>query len=253
MRVALISDLHGNVPALDAVLASIREHGVDEIVCLGDTATLGSQPREVLARLQELGCVCILGNHDAFLLDADLVHSYSEVKIVVDAVEWSRAQLKESDLDFVRTFVAEYEIQLGPAANLLMFHGTPRSNMEDLLCTTPEEELDRMLEGHVATVMACGHTHVQMLRQHRSMLLVNPGSVGMPFKEYVSGRAPTIMPYAEWACVEANAGGVAVTLRRVPVDTAKLLAPHQGSSNPMAAALIAEYAAASSRQIITPA
>ena len=69
-------------------------------------------------------------------------------------------------------------------------------------------------------MLAGGHTHIQMLRQHRGMLLVNPGSVGLPFKEYVAGRAPTLLDHAEYATVDASHGGVSVTLRRVPVDRA---------------------------------
>src|SRR3954468_20883448 len=66
MRIALISDVHGSELALNAVLADIARTGVDQIVCLGDTATLGPRPREVLERLAELRCICILGNHDEF-------------------------------------------------------------------------------------------------------------------------------------------------------------------------------------------
>ncbi|MEO6600819.1 MAG: metallophosphoesterase family protein, partial [Polyangiaceae bacterium] len=69
MRVALISDLHGNELAFNAVLADIARQGVDQIICLGDVATLGPRPRDVLGRLAELRCVCILGNHDEFMLD----------------------------------------------------------------------------------------------------------------------------------------------------------------------------------------
>src|SRR5688572_6903855 len=126
MRVALISDLHGNEIALAAVLADIARRGVDTTVCLGDTATLGPHPEAVLERLRDLGCRCILGNHDAFMLDADLVRSYSEVPIVVEAVDWCRARLSAEHLAFVKTFVATAEIELSAEAKLFLFHGTPR-------------------------------------------------------------------------------------------------------------------------------
>lgn len=93
-------------------------------------------------------------------------------------MDWCRAQLSAGELDFVRTFQGRLEIPLGGGATLLLFHGSPRSHMEDLLATTPPDDLDRLLDGHRATVMAGGHTHIQMLRQHRGALLVNPGSVG---------------------------------------------------------------------------
>src|SRR6185437_3372670 len=198
MRVALISDIHGNEIALRAVLESIAREGVDRIVCLGDVATLGPRPGAVLAMLREMGCPCIAGNHDDFMLRPELVHGYAKVPIIVDAVHWCQSELSSADLDQIRAFVPELEIPLD-GATLRLFHGTPRSNVEDLLATTPADELAEMLDGRSATVMAGGHTHVQMLRQHRGMLLVNPGSVGMPFREYVGGRAPELMPHAEYA------------------------------------------------------
>ena len=73
MRVALISDLHANLVAIQAVLADIQRVGVDQIFCLGDVATLGPAPGAVLQLLRDLRCPCILGNHDAFLLDAALI------------------------------------------------------------------------------------------------------------------------------------------------------------------------------------
>jgi putative phosphoesterase len=241
MRVALISDLHGNAVALDAVLADIRAVGTDRIVCLGDTATLGPRPREVLDRLRQLGCACILGNHDAFMLDEQLIHSYSEAPIVVDSVDWCRAQLRDEDFEFLRGFRATDELDLG-GASLLLYHGTPRSHMEDLLADTPAERVDEMLGGRRATVLAGGHTHLAMTRQHRGMLVVNPGSVGMPFREHAAGGVPVILPHAEWALVDASGGGVEVRLRRVPVDAAALRADVAGCDAPIAKALAQIYA-----------
>jgi predicted phosphodiesterase len=99
-----------------------------------------------------------------------------------------------------------------------------------------------MLDGRSATVLAGGHTHVQMLRQHRGMLLVNPGSVGMPFREYVGGREPELMAHAEYAIVEAEGGEVGVSLRRVPLDRGALRRAAAESDNPMRGALVAQYA-----------
>jgi putative phosphoesterase len=242
MRVALISDLHGNEVALDAVLADIARHGVDRIVCLGDVATLGPRPQEVLARLRDVGCACILGNHDAFMLDPEIIRAYRETpKVVLDAVDWCRARLSSADLDFIRSFVPTMELPLDGGARFFLFHGTPRSHMEDLLCTTPPAQLDEMLEGHVATVMACGHTHIQMLRQHRGTLIVNPGSVGLAFEQHVDGKQPTLLPYGEWASVEATAGDVQVRFHRVHLDRAAMRAEAASSSNPLAPMLIASY------------
>jgi putative phosphoesterase len=242
MRVALISDLHANAVALTAVMKDIERVGVDQVVCLGDVATLGPRPDAVLHALRELGCPCIQGNHDAFLLDPELIHTYTEAPVVVDAVDWCRARLSADELAFVNTFQSSLRIPLQGDAALFLFHGSPRSHMQDLLATTPADELDRLLDGECATVMAGGHTHIQMLRQHRGMLLVNPGSVGLPFKEFVGGRVPTLLPHAEYATVVARDGGVSVTLRRVAVDRTALRDAVRGSDHPMRDMLLQQYA-----------
>jgi predicted phosphodiesterase len=113
--------------------------------------------------------------------------------------------------------------------------------MEDLLATTPEAKLDQALSGYSATVMAGGHTHIQMLRQHRGTLLVNPGSVGLAFREYVAGKAPTLLMHAEYAVVQAHKGAVSVELRRVPLDKSALRSAIAATDNPLRASLLQQY------------
>ncbi|MBI2962793.1 MAG: metallophosphoesterase family protein [Deltaproteobacteria bacterium] len=237
MRLALISDLHGNELALEVVLADARRQGYDQIVCLGDVATLGPRPSPVLARLRDLACPCILGNHDEFMLDAALVRTYTEVPLVVASVDATREALSAGDLAFLRSFRRSLALD-----DVFLYHGTPRSNMEDLLATTPAERVDEMLDGERAKVLAGGHTHLPMLRQHRGMLIVNPGSLGQPFRERATGDAPVILSHAEYAIVDVRAGGIGVDLRRVPLDWRSLASQIDGWDNPLAAALRANYA-----------
>lgn len=241
MRIALISDLHGNEVALRAVLADADRVGCDEIVCLGDVATLGPQPNAVIQLLRERTTRRILGNHDDFMLNRDLIHSYTEVPVVVDSVEWCRARLSAADVDFLRTFQPNLEIPLDDRSTLVLFHGTIRSHMEDLLATTPPEEVDEMLVGRRGTVMAGGHTHLQMTRQHRGVLIVNPGSVGLPFREHPNGVPPTLLGHAEYATVEAVNGTVGVQLRRVPVDRAAMAKAIAATDNPIRNYLLEQY------------
>jgi predicted phosphodiesterase len=242
MRVALISDIHGSEVALRAVLDRIERDAVDRVVCLGDTATLGPEPGFVLDTLRALGCPCIMGNHDAFLLDPELVHTYTKIQVVVACIDWCRERLSPAQIEFVRTFVPSAEIALGEGATLFAYHGSPRSHTEDILATTPPDALDQFLDGRTGTVLAGGHTHIQMMRQHRGAIVVNPGSVGLPFREYVAGGPPTLMAHAEYAVVEAEGGAPSVTLRRVPLDRGALRASVAASDVPLREMLLVQDA-----------
>jgi putative phosphoesterase len=232
VRLLLISDLHGNELALEAVLDDARRVGHDQVVCLGDVVTLGPRPHGVLARLRDIGCPCILGNHDEFMLDTTLVRSYSRFPELVASVEATRQVLAEDELAFLRTFVRTLALE-----GVLLYHGTPRSNTQDLLATTPDEAVDGQLGDSPALVFAGGHTHLQMLRQHRGRLLVNPGSVGQPYREYAFGGPPAIMAHAEYAVVDVSPVGIGVDLRRVSLDKRALAAQVDGWDNPLAGRL----------------
>ncbi len=233
MRIALISDIHGNEIAFKAVINDIKQVGVDQIICLGDIATLGPLPSSVVQMLKGLDCSCILGNHDAFMLDPDLIHTYTEAPLIVEAVDWCRGQLSKDDLDFIKTFQPCIEIIHNKENKLLFFHGSPRNHMENILSTTPSNELSQMLGDNAATVMAGGHTHVQMLRQFKGNLIVNPGSVGLPFKEFVQGRQPEIMEQSEYAVIEMDQNYVNVSLRRVPFNQKDFLRTIKNCKSPV--------------------
>ncbi len=241
MRLALISDIHGNQTALAAVLSDIEKAGADQVVCLGDVATLGPHPQEAINLLRERHIDCILGNHDAFLTEPSLITTYTDQPLIVQSVDWCRSQLDQEDLAFLASFPLTISMSVADGCEVLLFHGSPRSHMEDLLATTPPERLDELLAGHAAAVMACGHTHIQMLRQHKGRLLLNPGSVGCPFKEYVAGKKPRILAHAEYAILEVHRGAVQASLRRVPLDKKALYEEVELSDMPLRSMMLGQY------------
>ena len=219
MRIALISDIHGNFTALEAVLADIDGKEIDSIICLGDVATVGPQPKQVLDRLKTLGCSVIMGNHDAALLDMDAPLEYGIAAPIIPTILWCAKQLVKEDLDYLDSFRALMEISLGLDTNLLCFHGSPGSNTDLITATTSPEELDNLLGGQERTIMAGGHSHVQMLRQHNGTLIINPGSIGNAFlKPHSPGTIPTLLPWAEYAIVNWAEDRLSVELCRVPFD-----------------------------------
>ncbi len=139
--------------ALEAVLDDLAARGAHELVCLGDVAAGGPQPREVLARLRELGCPVVMGNADGWLregLPSEPEQDEGEVDRLAAIVEWAAGQLSSADRDFLRSFARVIEFEL-EGAILLCFHGSPRSASERILAETPQAKLKAILAGHPAS------------------------------------------------------------------------------------------------------
>jgi putative phosphoesterase len=210
------------------VLADIATRDVDEIVCLGDIAAGGPQPRRVVRRLRELGCRAVRGNADGWLLD-DLPRGRSDAtRRLGDTVAWARAQLGHDDLAYLAELPAAARFSVG-YLELLCVHGSPRSDLEPLLATTRDAALDEVLAGAGAHLLAAGHTHLQLLREHEDNALINPGSVGLPLATMTG--SPPLPAFAEYALVTVNARDVEISFRRLPNDVdalraASALMPH---------------------------
>ena len=242
MRVALISDIHANEIALLAVLDDIAKRGADRIVCLGDVATLGPRPHAVIGILRELGCTCILGNHDEFLLDATCVAHYSSEGAIVESVEWCRRKLTRAERDFLAGFEHTARIALDESASLLVFHGSPNSNTTDILATTGADRLDEVLAGRARGGHG-GRTYArpdaapasrQAARQSRERRHAVQGL-------HAKGARRSLMAHAEYATVEAEGGRIGVGLHRVALDARRLREAARASDLPLADYLVQQY------------
>jgi len=230
MRIAFISDIHGNLHALELVLADIKGVGVDQIICLGDIASLGPQPREVIARLRELQIPIIMGNHENYLLNPQLTENHHPW--LRAAEYWCLTQLTQGELDFLRSFPPQLNLTLDHAIPVLCYHASPRSNEEWIFPTITSEALDEIFAGETAQIMIGGHTHVQMLRQHKGLLIVNPGSIGMPFEFPMRGQNQHALRWAEYAILDRTDGKFTAHLHRLPIDFAELSKTARASTLP---------------------
>ncbi|RMD48742.1 MAG: metallophosphatase family protein, partial [Candidatus Thermofonsia bacterium] len=93
MRIAIFSDIHGNVISLKAVLAHIEKAQIDNLICLGDVATMGPRPKETVSLLRQLECTFIMGNHDEYVLDPEVGRSYMDAEWFVRTIRWGQSQL----------------------------------------------------------------------------------------------------------------------------------------------------------------
>jgi predicted phosphodiesterase len=211
VRTALVSDIHGNALALEAVLAELQ---ADQVVCLGDVALGGPQPVEVLDRLRELGWPVVLGNADAFLLDVQAgPERFLEIR------EWTLAQLSPQHLEQLRAFQPRLELDLGGGQTLLAFHGAPDDYDALLWPWTPSADFATATEEYSADVYSGGHVHQQFCRRLGNSVFVNPGSIGQSWDGDRFGQPDLMIDhYACYAVLVERS----VELRRVPFDPSPL-------------------------------
>lgn len=219
MKFAAISDIHGNVAALDAVLTDAARRQVEQIVNLGDICSGGLFPRETAERLMPLGLPTIRGNHERQLSDQ------SPEQMGLSDRHAATTMLPEQ-----RAWLTELPASLWLFDDVLLVHGTPDSDLTYLLETVTEtgirpatpSEVEQRVKSVDASVILCGHTHLQRtMRLDDGRLIVNPGSVGLP--AYDDDRPhPHVVesgsPHARYAVLSDEGGGWAVDLLSVEYD-----------------------------------
>ncbi len=246
MKLAVISDIHGNAHAFDAVLADLERSPVDRMICLGDSAQAGAEPHESVARLRALDCPVVMGNADAWLLTGAWTGARQppeREKILEDVRVWSLAQLDPGDREFLASLPPTVELDLG-GAGLLAFHGSPASFDEILLPTTPAEEFDRALLPYADRILCGGHVHLPFRRRIGNSFHFNPGSVGLAFRHDLPAGTPHVDPWAEYAVLEVDGARVSLDFRRVPYDVAAYVRVLRESGRPHAEGSIAQYRSA---------
>ena len=227
--VAVLADIHGVLPVLDAVLAEPAVRAAERIVVCGDHAA-GPQPTEVLDRLAALdNVVLVRGNADRDLVAlARGEFPRGEEPYPVDA--WAAAQLTQAHVDLLAGLPHPVVLDVRGFGPVAFCHGTPRDDNEVVLVDTRLERWAAAFAGlpdDVQTVV-CGHTHMPFTRLVDRRLVINPGSIGMPY-----GR-----PGGHWALLENGAA----SLRRVEIDVdAAVAAVVAGSAYPDRAAWAGDY------------
>jgi putative phosphoesterase len=171
MRIATLYDVHGNLPALEAVLAEIPADA--KIVVGGDVVAGGTHPSETLERLRGLGdrVVWIRGNVDRELKPGEPGLAPAGL---LDA---TRAALTDEQIEFLYAQPLTAQID-----RVLFCHATPRNDLDIFTERTPEERLAEIFAGVDADVVVCGHTHMQFERTIAGKRVINSGSVGMPYE-----------------------------------------------------------------------
>jgi len=203
--IAVISDIHSNLTALEAVIDSLPKH--DDLFCLGDIVGYGPQPNEVIARLAELRpSVTLLGNHDNAVVSGD-VQGFSAN--AATAVEWTRRKMNEESRRHLATLKPSAKIRL-EGHTFALFHGSPRDPLNEYVFPGIPATVGRSLVRTAsARIVLLGHTHMPMLYRFEDGVLANPGSVGQPRD---GDRR------ASFALLTLSEGDVKFEVRRVDYD-----------------------------------
>jgi predicted phosphodiesterase len=213
-RVAIFSDIHANLPALEAVMADMDERGLPDRYCLGDLVGYATFPNEVIQAVRERDIPCIMGNYDLGVGNSSDdcgcaykdAHSEALGKL---SIAWSNTRTTEENKAYLRGLPAQIPLQLGDL-RLMLVHGSPRRVNEYLYEDRPDASLERLLDMVESDVLLCGHTHIPY---HRILPtgrhVINEGSVGKP----KDGD-----PRACYVIMEANGKDLSVEFVRVPYD-----------------------------------
>jgi putative phosphoesterase len=245
MRIAVISDMHGNDFAFGVVEDDIKNQDVDQIVCLGDAVQGGPQPAEVVQRLRRLNCPVVMGNADSWLVSgvqtADEGIPPERLAKMEEVRNWSLSRLTEEDLALIAEFQPTVRINLKNGLDLLCFHGSPVSFDDVILPDAPEPDFQRLLGPYATHILTGGHTHAQQIRRIGELFFFNPGSVGFAYNHNQLPDQFFADPWAEYAILTVENGQVGLEFRRVPFDPQKLIRIYIESGRPYGEEAVTQY------------
>ena len=215
MRIAALYDIHGNLPALDAVLAEVERARVDLLVIGGDVMP-GPMPREVLERLHRADCPLrwIKGNGDRECLAEVDGRASPMPDAMRQLLRWSRDELTGEQLVAVEAWPPQVRLALPGLGSVLFCHATPRNDEEIVTSAMPEALLEPVFAGAAADLVVCGHTHIQFDRRVGSARVINAGSVGMPFQKPGAAYWLMLGPGVELRRTEYDLHAAAAAVRR---------------------------------------
>lgn len=224
-RIAIISDIHGNLPALKAVLKDIEtEYKADKIYCLGDLVDAVPWHNEVIEVIRQMKIPTVMGNHDErIVLDSKVVpmpkHTEEETKARISTIAYTKRTITEENKKFLATFPEN--IRTGYAQiNCLLVHGSPRSNKQYIFEDHAEEEIKEWFREYQTDIILMGHTHFSYIRPIEvdgvEKLFINVGSVGR-CKEKIGAKAVYL-----WLTINDD-GKVIPVMRKIDYDVQKAI------------------------------
>jgi predicted phosphodiesterase len=219
---AILADIHGNLPALEAVLADLAPFAVDQVIVAGDMINWGPFSAQVMARVVEGGWAVIRGNNEFYLTDYQTPRAPAEWSNLQSwlMLSWLRQQLAGRWTTVIAGWPDSLSLRFPDAPAIRVMHGSPRANNEPIYPGSPQAEVAEMLVGVEETTVIAAHTHLPVDRQvpgrpdGAAWRVLNPGSVGVPLDGCFVSR---------YLLLEGTAAGWTATAHEVPLDPAPVL------------------------------
>ncbi|MFC0904955.1 metallophosphoesterase family protein [Clostridium sp. MT-14] len=211
MKIAIISDIHGNLEALREAFSNIEKRKADTVICLGDLVGYGPYPNEVVEFIREKRILNILGNYDAAVLEKKFNYIRNN-RINEFCMPWTAGELKEENRAYLKSLPGEIDLQFLDK-KICFVHGSTRSINEYLLENS--REASEVMETFAGDVLVCAHTHIPCESRYGSKILINDGSIGKP----KIGR-----PNGTYVLMDVKDGGVYAELVEFTYDYEKTAA-----------------------------
>lgn len=210
-KLAILSDIHGNLPALEAVLSDLRQDDVDQIIVAGDVINFGPSSNQTAKIVIDNGWPVVRGNNEYFLLDYGTPRAPADWADPVQFAPtlWTNQRIDPELKNVIATWPDTLNLRFDDAPPIQVFHGSPNSSWESIYWTMTDQEIEGLLSTVEADFVICGHTHLPMDRQAGKWRIFNPGSVGVPLDGIFS---------ASYMLLEGNGQGWVPTFRRVNFD-----------------------------------
>lgn len=227
MKMAVISDMHSNLYALEAVLKDIEARGIKAVYCAGDLVGYGPRPNEVIDLIRNKKIPAVMGNYDDAIGNMRLIcgcdyKDEESLRIGEGSIAWTRENTTDENKRWLRELPAEIRLS-DPGLKMLMVHGSPRALNEYLYEDTPEEYLNELLAVSGTDVLICGHTHLPYAKRVNDGFVINAGSAGKP----KHGN-----PNVTYAVVDSRGGLLQVDIVEIRYDFEKTAREIESSGLP---------------------
>lgn len=221
MKIAVLADIHSNFAALEAVVADIQKSNPDRVIVAGDFANRGPEPEPVMKLLSKLGWPLLRGNHEDYVLGQTGPSTATDLAEIAmwQPARWTAERTREYH-KMMATLPLHVTLQAPDRSEVWITHGTPRANYEGIYPRTTDAELAEMLQSVNAPLICVAHTHFPLIRRLGPSLIVNVGSVGLPFNG--DWRA-------QYGMMEWSGGAWDVDLRAIEYDRDRTLAAFEES------------------------